>query len=124
MKKIYHYVLVLFAVLCMASCGADPQSALGRIETFISEVEECADTYSEEKWASVEQRFEAMCAQIEENRWQLTPEQESQYNKLRGRYQGARTKHSIMEAADELERKIKALPDILEGFVEGLEDGE
>ena len=83
-KGFFMYLAGLFALGGFAaSCS---ESLPDKIESFVCDVENNYQTYSENDWTSADERFDALCAKYEEKRPYLSPQEKRQVNDAVGRY--------------------------------------
>jgi hypothetical protein len=96
----------------ITSCDSS-QSAIKDLEVLLNEIEENHQTYTDEDWETIFITYSV----IEEKlaMYEYTGEDLKEISRLRGKYVGYLTKHSLKD----LEKQVNEIPKQIEGAMEG-----
>lgn len=116
--KLSRLFILAVAVVAVA-CSSTPTQ---RVENIVNKAETEGANYTEEQWAQLDLEYEEVCAEIEANYDQMTPEEQHAAMKAMGRYYGLRTKQGLNEALDEAKKAYDKLPSLIEGFTDAFKE--
>lgn len=111
------FMTVLAGFLLFSACKSAPERYLTSFESFVVEIEQTANNYSDEQWQEADTRFEMFTGEeYKKVEHQLTTEQKKKVGELTARYYKMRAK----SAGDDILDMIKGGLNYIEGFAEGL----
>ena len=113
MKKL---ILLIAAVLCLASCNSLPE----RIDAFVSEVEAEYKDYTELDWVEKDQKMAEFKLQYAKKADKMSEYERDYVNKALGRYDAVVAKAKIGDAVSGVKGLIKDAGRYIEGLVEGM----
>ena len=121
MKKcILLIVTLIVAAIAVPSC----KSTLPlRFDAFVSSVEKHYESYSEEDWDKVEDKFEKLFDEYEQNRSSYSTDEKKKINDALVRYASVLAKSGIgdvMDAFDEIASQVPGLIEDAKSFFEDL----
>lgn len=118
MRTVRHFVLSLFIILCIFSCGgsSDP---ISRMEELATELENNSINYTIDDWKFAAEEYEQIVAEAES--WPLSDEELNQLAKLKGKCYAYLVKGVTKMAEEEFDKQEERFNSALEGFLEAFE---
>ena len=120
MKKVTLLTIVAFAILLFSSCDKK-QRAIDNLSDLVEKVEKNASEYTEEDWVEVNQQYDKLIAEID--KYEYTGKESERISKLKGKYVGIKARNTISKFVDDIDKTAKEVKGAIEGFTEGLTDG-
>lgn len=120
MKKVTLLTIVAFAILLFSSCDKK-QRAIDNLSDLVEKVEKNASEYTEEDWVEVNQQYDKLVAEID--KYDYSGKDSERISKLKGKYAGIKARNTISKFVDGIDKTAKEVKGAIEGFTEGLTDG-
>ena len=98
MKKIF-YVTLMAVMVMMTACQQTKEDYIKEFESFVEEVSEECEEYTEEQWEEVTKEFESLVKKAEEYQ-DLTTEEKLELAKVQAKYAGLQAKKDIDKVID------------------------
>ena len=98
MKKIF-YVTLMAVMVMMTACQQTKEDYIKEFESFVEEVSEECEEYTEEQWEEVTKEFESLVKKAEEYQ-DLTTEEKLELAKVQAKYAGLQAKKGIDKVID------------------------
>lgn len=111
MRKFYVALVALLFLTVMISCKPAPQRHLNDFESFVTEVEENATIYTDEEWEQCDAEYSHHIDVLNQEKSQLTEEEQRAFNKLPVRYYKAKVKAKGHKAIDAIGEGLDYLED-------------
>lgn len=121
MKKVALFTIVAFAILLFTSCDKK-QRAIDNLSDLVEKVEKNASEYTEEDWTEVDQQYDKIIAEID--KYDYSSNDSKRISKLKAKYSGIKTRNTISNFVDGIDKTAKKVKGAIEGFAEGLTGGD
>lgn len=112
MKNLLLICLTFIMLIGITSCDSS-QSAIKDLGVLLNEIEENYQSYTDEDWETISIAYSAIEEELA--KYEYTDEELKEISRLRGKYVGYLTKHSL----EDLEKQINEIPKQIEGAIEG-----
>jgi hypothetical protein len=107
----------------MIECSSPKENYLENFSSFISEVENNYETYTDENWEKKEQEYNKYTGEYYEKiKEKLTDEDQYLIGKFKGKYQTVKLKYEMGKIMDETSETFKQLEGVLEGISESISE--
>lgn len=120
MKSSTFLLTALFCLFILCSCDKK-QHAIDNLSDLVEKVEKNASDYTEEDWAEVNQQYDKIIAEID--KYDYSSKDSKRISKLKGKYSGIKTRNTINNFVDGIDKTAKKVKGTIEGFAEGLTGG-
>ncbi len=122
LKKSKFYLIMGFLIIVFGavSCSFYSKDAyLEDFASFVTEVEQNYQSYSEEDWLNADQKYEEYVGETYNNfRAELTNDDKKQVGKLKTKFQTVKIKHEAGQIMDDVSDGINQLHGVIEGVIE------
>ena len=116
------FVSFVFLVCLFTFLSCNPkQRAIDNLSDLVEKVEKNASEYTEEDWVEVNQQYDKLIAEID--KYEYTGKESERISKLKGKYVGIKARNTISKFVDDIDKTAKEVKGAIEGFTEGLTDG-
>lgn len=118
MKKTQLLLSIAIAcVLILTSCDKK-QNAIDNLSNFVEKVEKNAPEYTDEDWTNVNNEYNELIAEID--KYEYSGDEAKLIAELKGKYIGIKTKDSVKDLIDDVDKAVNEVKSTLKGIKEGI----
>ena len=121
MKRLLSFFLVAVLALSLSSCAKwQAQHQINALESLIEKVEKKGDSFTKQDWAEVSQKYDEICAKM--NQCEYTDEQTQEIVRLKARYYTVCAKKAFGNAGGLLNGLLNTVGGAIDGVLDGLSE--